>query len=242
MTKQKFYLLPLTALAATLAVAQPAKSDTTKGLYKSGFYTGLAAGYSHMNSSVQETLFIPGFLNTNASGTARKHGISGDVFAGYRFLFSNGFLTGLEVAFALDSNKFNKKLSMQGGWISNTTLKSQFKVVPAVVLGKQFSERWLGFVKLGASIARFKGNHAITVPPAADTTTSFKATKVGFMGGVGAEYAFNKQFSAIATLSYERFGRIKKTFADVSPVIGDKNEGTLKPSYITAKIGIAYKF
>jgi opacity protein-like surface antigen len=213
MIKQKFYLLPLTALAATLAVAHPVKSDPTKGFYKSGFYTGLAAGYSHMNSSVQETLFVPGFLNTNASGTAKKHGVGGDVFAGYRFLFNNGFLAGFEVAFAIDSNRLNKKLDMALGWASNTTLKNQFKVIPAVVLGKQFSERWLGFIKLGASIARFKGTHAVAFRQAPSTDTNFRATKVGFMGGVGVEYAFNKQFSAITTLSYERFGNIKKTKA-----------------------------
>ncbi|ARN84622.1 outer membrane protein [Candidatus Nucleicultrix amoebiphila] len=236
MKKSSFKVLLLTAITASSPLMA-----VSSHFYKPGFYAGLAAGHSYMRSDVKESVFIPALINTNGSGTAKKHGVVGEILGGYRYFFANGFLTGLELGMAVDSNRTEKNLQLDV-LRGRSTLKSSFKFMPALVLGKQFSDRWLGFVKLGASINRFKGSHEIYLANRLAASENFKATKAGIMIGVGVEYAFSDKFSTVATLGYENYGNIKQSYKTFTGPAFDKNSGGFKPSYVTTKVGFIYKF
>lgn len=91
MKKSSFKVLLLTAITASSPLMA-----VSSHFYKPGFYAGLAAGHSYMRSDVKESVFIPALINTNGSGTAKKHGVVGEILGGYRYFFANG-LRGLNL-------------------------------------------------------------------------------------------------------------------------------------------------
>ncbi|HQS84088.1 MAG: hypothetical protein B7Y25_03675 [Alphaproteobacteria bacterium 16-39-46] len=245
LTKVSFSSIALAGiLSATLANASGEVSSSGPSLYNSGFYTGALLGYSSMNSSIRESLFSPGLLNSSKNLTGNSQGIVGDLLLGYRHFFKNKYMLGFEFGFSANNNELNNKFLVNNFNIQ-TKLKGQYKFTPSVVIGTQLSSKWLGFIKLGVSMSRFKGYHSLYLPGSgegADIRT-FSSTKTGFMGALGAEYAINEKISTIALASYESFGSISSTFKE--NIFGFPNETTtikMKPEYYTFKVGMTYSF
>jgi opacity protein-like surface antigen len=226
-------------LVSALAIVVPTSGNTVGSIYKSGVYTGASVGYTYMNTKVNDNMDIPDDFAESKVGRMRSHTINGEVFLGYRHFFTDGWLGGLEVGLSKDNASISKAFQLDD-FKTNSTLKSSYKIIPTFILGKQLNERWLGFIKLGMSYAHFKGKHSYSVDT--ERVETFKAKKTGLMLGAGAEYALNAHLSTIAMVAYERFGSIKRQYKNTSPVIGEKNTGSFKPSYVTAKIGLAYRF
>ncbi|MBS0186018.1 MAG: hypothetical protein JSS34_06745 [Proteobacteria bacterium] len=239
--KIKFATFVLSGLLLTNVLYGAAESST----YQSGTYTGLLFGYSGMNSTVKEGNYIPG--NTNGSGKSTKldSGIVGEALLGYRHFFEGQTLLGFELGFSLDNNEVTQITNINSnGYTSSTKYKAPFKFTPAFVFGKQLTHDFLGFIKLGMSISQFKGTHFLKRNGNTSDLENFKTTRNGFMCAVGGEYALNERFSTLGILSYESFAKIHNTYEDPSggAVIGSNNIAALKPEYITAKVGVVYRF
>ena len=221
---------------------------TDPSLYKSGAYTGALLGYSLMNSTIKEDNLIPLFP-VSINGTGKSHqsnnGIVGDFLLGYRHFFENQFLLGAELDFSLDNNEVTQTTHGLGtGSKSKTKYKAPFKFTPALVFGKQFNQKLLGFIKLGMSIAQFKGSHTLISRGAPGAISNFRTTRNGFMGAIGAEYALSNTFSTVGILAYECFSKFHNSYEDPSGMglPGSSNAASIKPEYVTAKIGIVYRF
>ena len=232
-------------IVSFLAVAG-VNADQAGPSFKSGMYTGLLFGYSNLHASNKETVNVGIQPTETKTVTANQAGLVGNLLIGYRELFKNNFLLGGELGISLDNSQMVQK-NILGNNIhsSYTKLGSVYKFVPALVLGGKFSDKWLGFVKMGPSISQFKVNHSITqvgFSPLPGAINKFRTTKVGFMAAVGAEYAVDEDVSTVGIVSYEKFGSINRTFGVVDGVAGEKDTINLKPQYVTATVGMVYKF
>lgn len=237
MTKRKKYILALAAFVAT----NPIQQCYAEKLFQSGAYAGATFGFSLMNSSIKDSLFIPVVINKNAqSRTSHTHLVT-DLFTGYRFFMNNGLFTGLELSISLDKNKNCKTFALTKTLKSDTKLSSRYKIIPTLALGKRLSPKWLGFTKVGLSVARFKSQHIMRSATAMEQER-FSTIAHGVKGSVGLEYAHSNKVSTIGSLSYEHFKNIKRTYKNISPWQGEKGRGSIKPRYITAQIGILYHF
>jgi opacity protein-like surface antigen len=215
-----------------------------KGLFKSGAYVGASFGYSRMHGKVNDSINIPFPVNIyySASGSNSSNGIVGGIDLGYRHFFNNGFLLGIEAGIARDNNELTKDLRLNTTQTTRTKLKSSYIITPAVVFGKTLNNRWLAFAKLGVSLRKFTGTHNIK-GTTRNIDDKFNTRKAGSLAAVGAEYAFSDKVSATGSVSYERFGSINRSLPSYSTAAGEKDEVNIKhPSYITAKVGIIYKF
>ena len=239
--KIKFSTFVLSGLLCTSLLYGAGESS----FYKSGFYTGALLGYSWMNSTIKENVYIPAFNNDTGKGHKSDSGFVGDLILGYRHFFENKLLLGLELGFSLDNNEVNENTYLVGDFYwSETKYKAPFKFTPAIVFGNQFTQKLLGFVKLGVSIARFKGSHELYNGNASEGSESFKATRNGLMAAIGAEYALTDQISTLGIISYQKFSTIRMSFQDPSNggVPLSANTTSLNPEYVTAKVGVVYRF
>ena len=242
--KVKFFgLIVAAGLSSTLSQAN-SEGTTTTSSNNSGFYTGALFGYSSMNVVNKEGIFVPGLTNEFRRFSYNSNGVVGTLLFGYRHFFTPSYFGGLEFGASWDNNSIDKRQNLNGH-PTQTKLKGPFKFTPAVVLGSQFSENWLGFVKLGVSISRFDIYHSVAVTgfnPINGATNSFKQIQSGLMAALGLERSITKNISAVGLASYENFGKIQRTFTAVAGAPGESNHITLKPEYYTVKVGMTYKF
>lgn len=229
------------ALASALLAATAVQADSGS-LYTSGFYTGALLGYSSMKSSFTENVSVPGQINASTKVNGQNSGIVGTLLLGYRHFLTNQFMVGGELGFSADNNQVKKSFTMDGLNIE-TKVKGYYRFTPALVFGKQFSSAWLGFLKLGVSLARFTANNSLQYRAYSPTLNTFHASKVGFMGALGAEYAINRKLSGVGLVSWESFGSFKKSLpGEVLGVAGEQHSLEVKPQYLTFKMGVNYKF
>jgi len=240
--RNKHFILFLFFL--TFFTLKEAVADSTR-YYTSGFYAGTALGYSHMIATINNQMINPaGPFEASSKATHTDHGIAGTLILGYRHLWTNGILLGLEVGAGRDNNTIKKTSVLKDGIaIPNVSiLRSSYQLTASLVLGTQFSERWLGVVKIGASRRKFYGSHMMSFPGDPDVIDSFTKTSIGFMGDLGAEYAFTKNISGIFDVSYEHHKSFSLSFKKFFNDVGEVNSGSLSPFYGTAKLGILYRF
>lgn len=175
--------------------------------FQSSPYIGGALGYTQMKSKVQESMESVLFArNSSESNNKTNHSMGGDLFMGYRHIFDNGVLTGIDLAIAWDGNKGEHvSTQLSGLFLTHTRFSTPYKLIPGVVVGTRFSERYLAFVKIGVSMTQFRVNHKLetigfNVPP---RISSFRKSKTGFFGSAGFEYALTKNLSGVAMVSYD---------------------------------------
>jgi opacity protein-like surface antigen len=217
--------------------------------YKSGFLAGAQVGVSMGNGKFNSTFNFPPAVAVNtssASGTARKTSALFGLLGGYRHIFNQDYTIG----FILEANVFTnnqlvKSLAQFGSEFTfNHRLKKSFSVIPSVVLGKIFCGRWHASVGLGLAISRFRLGIDNTSPDVTPASVSATQTKIGFVPSIGAEYAATQNVSIIGNVSYEFYGKIRKTFSNNVAAFGTGNSYTtsISPRYFALKVGAIYRF
>lgn len=233
-------ILTAMSLIGAVAFGPRASVASNPSLFSSGAYTGAAVGYSYMNSSAQESILIPGFgIDASDKKKGKRHGLVGELLIGYRHVFPNTFFLGVELGAAKDNNAFQKTLFLDV-YEANVKLDRRWQLTPSLVVGKVVSEKWAGFLKVGVPFSKFHLRHSIQLVGGTPRTETQTKTQRGISATVGAEYAFTQHVSAIGTVTYERFNALKKEIAP--PLAGSSNRVSVKPYYITAKLGFLYRF
>lgn len=217
--------------------------------FQTGFYAGLQGGYSLLHGKYQNSLFdvtIP--LTTPVNKSLSNSGIVGEVLLGGRYVWDNCMITGVEVSGLIDSNRlthnfFHPVPPLATPDIFSSQFRRKYAVIPSVVLGYQFCQRWQAFLKLGASFSRFKIKEKHESNLLTFVGTKQKTT---FMPGIGLEYAVNCLVSFQGTFAYERYSKVKKFFQPVfSDPLDAASSYTVKvknPQYYTLKFGMLVKF
>jgi opacity protein-like surface antigen len=129
-------------------------------------------------------------------------------------------------------------------------LRTQFKrkstLIPSAVLGCVLDNRFYVFGKVGLGIAQFKTT--IQNPNAGGDTVTQTKKRLGFVPELGIEYAVNQCFSVVATARYEHYKKLTQSATHLlseSARVGeliDTTVVTYRPSFISGRIGIIYKF
>jgi len=224
--------------------SQVAAESSPPPASNSHFYTSALIGYSSMNVKNKESVFVNNMSNEVKNYTYNSNGTVGTLLVGYRNILDNNYLVGLEFGLSFDNNSIDKTENIDI-YQTKTKLKGPYKFTPALVLGNQFAQDWLAFIKLGVSISRFEIKHSIaSLPqvPINGASNTIHTTRSGFMGAIGLEHSLTKELSAVGLVSYENFGKMKYRFTSVIGAPAESNTIILRPEYYTVKVGMTYKF
>ena len=228
--------------------------------FNSGFVAGGAIGHSHMSNkltnSSNNTTHVNGnfvlFTSAGTNSSKNSNALAGSVFSGYRYMTESGFAVGFNLGLGMDGSSVKNSGTVNTMNFTNK-LNRQFNINPALFLGKTVGDNWMVFTELGLSISRFKlkSTHTVTASPDKTTSINKSFTKVGFAPTLGAEFSINDHFSVLSTVTYEFFGKTQKGFGGtkksvtVGPITTTnttENSGKVKTRYVTAKMGVIYKF
>lgn len=214
--------------------------------FRPGFMVGGHVGYSFGSGKFNSTYTLaPGLLQpaSTVNGSSRKSAALFGVLGGYRHIFNQGYTLGANVEFNLfASNEFSKQLAHSFPVpltvpVTNR-LKRTFNVLPSLVVGKIFCDRYHVSLGLGVAFTRFKQQ---VINNANSFTANKTQTKVGFVPSLGVEYAASKNVSLVGNLSYEIYSKFSKTY-NTGFGNGATYTASNKPRYTTLKVGAVYRF
>jgi|GEM_PF-1146126 len=249
--------LSLTALTLALATssafaAAPATTSTTPSI-RSGFLIGVEGGYSMMRGKVDGIFDTDGPIPGGEPPIPAARQISkkastfvGDVLMGARYVFKNGITLGGDVSLGYDGNHISSPLTYNDPLAGTTEfgnkLKRTYFITPSFIVGKTFTPRLHGFIKLGLGVSKFK-NEIKNI--AVNRTFRSSKTTIGFVPTIGLEYALTQRISLTGSLSYERYGDLKKKYVNVVSNANPTAEYTSrirKVNFFTAKAGVTFHF
>lgn len=243
MFKKKFYfLIGLITLFASNAQAIFINENLKA-------YVGANIGYTHLNTQLRNRLttnrnglVLP--MDSSINKTKRKDGFMGELLLGMRYAY-NTWIAGFEIAASLDSHKIDHNffhINSNGGFsqTAKISVNRKYAIVPALVFGKQLSQSWLAFVKLGVGFSTYKINFKNV-----EDNQTFMSTQntIGFVPSAGMEYGINEKFSCVGTVTYERYKRFSKSKSIIpnDPDFKDQNYIKIKPELVSFKIGLLFK-
>ncbi len=233
--------------APQMPVEQPAPVPVCVGcgcpdaipFYKTGFYGGAQLGYEYMHTKLKAHFDNGSGVTYRRSGTEETSGLLAEVYAGYRYLYSNCMMLGFELGGVFNTNAARERLNYPNE-PANFKLRSKrlFGIIPSVVVGKVFQERFMVYGKAGLAISGFESKIEHT-----NTNQQYTKDKtlVGFAPSLGLEYAVTTSASARFELGGEFYGSTKKKAAvDVNGSAGSV-KFSAKSNMLTAKVGVVVK-
>lgn len=239
----------LTVLIGGGSAVAESSDSTPQSFLKSGAYIGISLGYSYMNSQVQEAMTVPAIFSAAPTASVISDGVTGDIFAGYRHFYESGYGLGGEMTFAVNNNTISKAIGFPFNVNTITPLTNPFQFIPAVVLSKKFTSRWLGFFKVGVNINQFSFTHYMNNRGPAEAGRdcgTYSKTTVGPMVAVGGEYVLDENVSAVGTVSYLGARKIKQFYPHTAFGPNTPNNLTastiFNPYSISLKASFLYRF
>ncbi len=235
------------ALLATVCITP----SLAHSFYKTGFLAGAQVGASFGNGKFNSTFNPPaigGVTSTSFSGSANKTAALFGILAGYRTVFNQDSTFGFNLeANVFSNNQLNKQFQFFANTLADSTVNNQLKktysIIPSVTLGKVFCGRWHASLGLGLAISRFKQTVTGVAGAVVGSSASANQNKIGIVPSVGIEYAASPNVSFTGNLSYEIYGKVSKTFQDAAKFgTGASYLSSIKPKYLTLKVGAVYKF
>ncbi len=227
------------ATAADIPVKAPVlKAPVWRAYDWSGFYIGVNAGYS--TGTWNSTGFLPGAtFAAPGAGTASPN-VKGFVVGGqlgYNWQYGNWVL-GLEGDFQITTEKATLDWVIPGGGVL-------VAVIPATPISNEWKfpwfgtgrgrigyamDNWLFYGTAGAAYGNVKSS--LTTPA---TTISSSKSKLGWTAGAGAEWAFDRNWSAKFEYLYVNLGSVTFFDATATPVTSKINDHIFR-------IGLNYRF
>lgn len=248
MKKSIITLSAAAVLASTVSSSAFAEGNTSS--FHNGAYIGANVGlsYKHMSGHEKESFDFGGLLTGKASRSPHHYSPMGEILGGYRHFFNNNFMLGGELAASLDPKALrSKRKALTAVTSSSASLKQKFALTPQVVVGRTFAQKWMAFAKLGMAIARYDVKVKNFDPTGAVNFSNSHAHKtlLGFAPSIGVEYALNQKVSLNGTLSYVHFGKLSKNLKGnviSAPTTDLTHKIRVRPSTLTAKVGVTYNF
>jgi len=213
----------------------------------SGFFIGAQAGYTHGKGrfdSVYDDGPIFGPDVYRDSKKARKSAGLIGILGGYRYVFTNGFTLGGDIA----ANYYGKQELKVNLYHPNAAdlfvnrLKRKASFIPRLSVGKVFGGRFHASLGFGLGISRF--SHQIdNRSRATGPSVKSSSTRFAFVPSAQIEYACTKRISLIGSASYEMYNRVKKYYGQaIEPLLDGTNyTSSIKPKYVTLTAGFIVK-
>lgn len=241
-------------LLAHVNIASLGAAPSRASHYKSEGYVGAQVGLSHMKARMSDVYDAVAIGSVRASNerSGSDTAFLSEILLGGRYLFSNGFFPGIEVAASFSKNRINHDLHFTDPGVPvsvqiNTKFERSNVIIPSLVLGWAFKNNFHVFAKFGVGISNFKTRvTAINdvfglITPRVEFSNN--VTRYSFAPSVGLEYAISRYFSVIGSVNYEKYKEIKFNQRDLVPLLGggDTNVVTVKPWILTSKIGLLFR-
>jgi outer membrane immunogenic protein len=252
--------LLLAAAAAPLALlwaSAPAMAQVQNPY--AGFYVGANLGGVWGDTSAS-SLAGPGVgpivvqpvdvaaINAVNNGSSNTSGFTGGVQGGYNYV-SNGVLFGIETDWgAMDVSQSASKsvnsavlISPPLTFTTNQHVHTDWMWTLRPRLGF-VSGDWLFYGTIGLAVTDVKSsfNYADTHSPGRVASMSVSDTKTGWVGGLGAAYAFDPQWSVRGEWLYADFGNVHGTAATADGFIKFDSEASVKANLF--RVGLDYRF
>lgn len=211
------------AIVTASSAADYDEPDFFGGYDWTGFYAGLATGYSAGESEQQTT------QGTFPSTSDINGGIVGvTIGANYQF---DRLVLGVEGDIFLTGQSDTQQCS---GITNTCTDQLNWAGSVRARVGAAF-DRLLVFGTAGVAIA--EGESSVT-PHSASITGVYKDTLVGWTLGAGAEYAVTERIRFKSEYAYTDLGKATSTLGSVSST----NRFESSPTYHTVKMGVNFAF
>jgi opacity protein-like surface antigen len=209
----------------------------TRLYLRTGFYGGVQGGYQYVHTKFTGSFNIPaGRLVLPYSASSGKNGFIGGVFFGGRYVFDNCWVAALELAGVIDMGEPKHYISFARG-LRNFRLKSerQYGIIPTLLVGRIFMNRFLGYFKAGPAFTRF----STTVwDVEANLWRRHREVQTGFAPAIGLEYAVTSSMSARLEVGAEFYGKERHTY----PLqFNTSITGTTKTHMYNAQVGVVIK-
>jgi opacity protein-like surface antigen len=256
------YSLAFFGIFGTLNVMSSAQAQTFQDYDWSGPYIGASLGAAHNRASFDASTsdgFVGSYFTPpdpeqiagEADKSASRSRLSAGLFGGYGQQFDRLYL-GLEAG--LNSLSFDESTSSGGIYESNTTasftnevsVKSDWQASLRARVGWT-EKRWLAYLTggLAASRIRMDATFSDNLATGAFGSASDNDTKLGWIIGLGGEYALSESWTIRAEYLYADYGK-----ADTTAVVTNSNYPTLAndlKSSVDLKtqilsVGVAYRF
>lgn len=246
------------AFAGAADAASPAPNWT--GFYIGGNVGGVASRSSGTSDFLDPSA-PPGLTSTPQSNSFNNSSFIGGVQAGYNWQFAPRWVAGIEAdwdwthvgydfcrqtdifSVACTDNGFGfQSISSKTDWLA--TLRARLGVTVADFLLYATGGVALGHVETTISQSCLVGGcgNSVTIRlTQGDSSTD----KVGWVAGLGAEYAFNSNWSARAEWLYVDLGTINSTLVASTPDVAPPTQsGTWSRSerYNQFRVGVNYHF
>lgn len=210
------------AVSATAGFAGDTTDHTKKpmvqdsgAMFKSGPYGGAQIGWSHFGGKA--TMQRAG--TADATTKPKGNGVTLGLFGGYRQVM-NTLVAGGELGINFDTLSGSKKNQTFGGRTDNRVrISSRWHAPLQAMVGMIFADNILGYAKAGVNFKNIGLRHN----NGATGRNKKSRTAIGFMPGVGAEYAIAPGMSARAEFNYELFGGKTNSMGGGAPNIKTKS-------------------
>ena len=191
---------------------------------------------------------IAGETRGSLSGSQPVAGLFGGIGRQYDHLY-------LGIEASIDSLHFDESRSSGAVYISNTTgafvndisIKADYQAMLRARVGWA-QDRWMTYVTGGVAATRIKLDASFTddfLGPGARGHDTDKETRLGWVAGVGGEYALSDKWSIRAEYLYADYGKVDTSAVVTSPsfplLANDlKNSVDFRTQSLT--IGLSYRF
>ncbi len=244
-------------------VATCAQAQTSAARDWSGSYLGGSVGAVESRAATEASTAdgFPGSYFTppdpqqiieEADGSLSQSSLSGGVFGGFGRQFGNLYL-GLEVSantLGFDETRTSGAVYLSnsaGAFTQELSVKADWQATMRARLGWA-QERWLVYLTGGAAVARIELDAAFSddfLGVGARGRNSTKETKLGWVVGLGGEYALSENWSIRGDYLYADYGKVD-TSATVTnpafPVFANTLKSSAQFKTQTLSVGMAYRF
>jgi len=209
---------------------------------------GAAVGPGGGNNVVINPLDVTAINNSTLSGSGDTSGFTGGIEGGYNWV-SNGWMLGIEsdwgwMDISQDASRtatspllvnppitYSLSQSVKTDWI--WTLRPRFGFVGA---------NWLVYGTVGLAVTELKNSlhfsDNIAAPHVVSQDTS--DTKTGWIGGVGAAYAFSPEWSVKGEWLYTDFGTVNNTVVGSNGFVVLDSHASVRGNIF--RVGVDYRF
>lgn len=235
-----------TATQTADTITTPAAQNS----FKSGFGVGASVGYNFVKSKIQMNMDIamPRVQAFYLQGIDASVGVISGLFFDYQKVLSSGWVLGGVLSFSLDAQTLSKQSTVPGliNASMKTMLKRSYALEPMLVFGRKVSDKAALLAQVGSSFGWFKEVHTFTSGQRT-IMDKFKATKIGFIVGAKAVYAFTPNFSGFLGVDYTHYGKTSRNYKPIAlnrgvPLPNQIHRGSVTYFAVTPRLGATYRF
>jgi opacity protein-like surface antigen len=208
--------------------------------YFDGFYAGLGGGVVSSTADTKTTftidqVAIPTYLSGNGtrifSATKKmdlgKHGVNGNVFAGFGRTLNSSYYLGGELFGNLFSPKMKGSVTSTYFNIS-TEVKSPYSFGGDIRGGYLIYPKVMLYVLFGLDYAKFKVDTSAWYTTTGSMSNDFSKWKLGYMPGLGVEIGLCEYLSLRAQYTYTFYPSFSHSSVKIFPRPPNKYDDTLK--------------